>query len=120
MNVSNYFDAVKGRWPRAWDSNDQGQILPRTTGYNALIRFLRDAYLEIVDDKPRVVKKEEFAELFNRITIPEERFNTEVYNPGSSGASLLYRNLMTEGRSEERRVGKECVSTCRSRWSPYH
>ena len=24
------------------------------------------------------------------------------------------------GRSEERRVGKECVSTCRSRWSPYH
>src|SRR3546814_11596706 len=28
----------------------------------------------------------------------------------------LYRGL----RSEERRVGKECVSTCRSRWSPYH
>src|SRR3546814_20833255 len=28
------------------------------------------------------------------------------------------RGLRT--RSEERRVGKECVSTCRSRWSPYH
>src|SRR3546814_6016492 len=26
----------------------------------------------------------------------------------------------TNPRSEERRVGKECVSTCRSRWSPYH
>src|SRR3546814_4526112 len=25
-----------------------------------------------------------------------------------------------ESRSEERRVGKECVSTCRTRWSPYH
>src|SRR3546814_17988024 len=25
-----------------------------------------------------------------------------------------------ETRSEERRVGKECVSTCRSRWAPYH
>src|SRR3546814_1957841 len=25
-----------------------------------------------------------------------------------------------ESRSEERRVGKECVSRCRSRWSPYH
>src|SRR3546814_17750037 len=25
-----------------------------------------------------------------------------------------------EGRSEERRVGKECVRTCRSRWSPYN
>src|SRR3546814_14074826 len=28
--------------------------------------------------------------------------------------------LQEEMRSEERRVGKECVSTCRSRWSPYH
>src|SRR3546814_15887247 len=26
----------------------------------------------------------------------------------------------SSARSEERRVGKECVSTCRSRWSPYH
>src|SRR3546814_21119315 len=29
-----------------------------------------------------------------------------------------FRNRLA--RSEERRVGKECVSTCRSRWSPYH
>src|SRR3546814_16359876 len=28
--------------------------------------------------------------------------------------------MSAHGRSEERRVGKECVSTCRSRWSPYH
>src|SRR3546814_19982104 len=28
--------------------------------------------------------------------------------------------IVGEQRSEERRVGKECVSTCRSRWSPYH
>src|SRR3546814_8868524 len=28
--------------------------------------------------------------------------------------------LPLDYRSEERRVGKECVSTCRSRWSPYH
>src|SRR3546814_10576881 len=27
---------------------------------------------------------------------------------------------VVDHRSEERRVGKECVSTCRSRWSPYH
>src|SRR3546814_16494139 len=34
-------------------------------------------------------------------------------------AAVLY--LVASGkRSEERRVGKECVSTCRSRWSPYH
>src|SRR3546814_16433832 len=28
--------------------------------------------------------------------------------------------MLHDNRSEERRVGKECVSTCRSRWSPYH
>src|SRR3546814_9461440 len=28
--------------------------------------------------------------------------------------------VIAQGRSEERRVGKECVSTCRSRWTPYH
>src|SRR3546814_6203951 len=30
------------------------------------------------------------------------------------------RGALGEFRSEERRVGKECVSTCRSRWSTYH
>src|SRR3546814_3432036 len=32
----------------------------------------------------------------------------------------LAEHSATRSRSEERRVGKECVSTCRSRWSPYH
>src|SRR3546814_15636546 len=33
-----------------------------------------------------------------------------------AGTNVSFSGL----RSEERRVGKECVSTCRSRWSPYH
>src|SRR3546814_2230704 len=33
---------------------------------------------------------------------------------------LEAESLAIRVRSEERRVGKECVSTCRSRWSPYH
>src|SRR3546814_14049290 len=39
-----------------------------------------------------------------------------------SGDSELSETLadLPQLRSEERRVGKECVSTCRSRWSPYH
>src|SRR3546814_3461575 len=37
----------------------------------------------------------------------------------SSAPSPIRRNEPWP-RSEERRVGKECVSTCRSRWSPYH
>src|SRR3546814_4363460 len=38
--------------------------------------------------------------------------------PGKFGSDVSHLNL--HKRSEERRVGKECVSTCRSRWSPYH
>src|SRR3546814_6808508 len=34
--------------------------------------------------------------------------------------ALIAVHHQGELRSEERRVGKECVSTCRSRWSPYH
>src|SRR3546814_15783423 len=34
--------------------------------------------------------------------------------------ALLAGEADANDRSEERRVGKECVSTCRSRWSPYH
>src|SRR3546814_12375733 len=47
------------------------------------------------------------------------------FSPGGLEPDVALRP-MTEGRevvadrSEERRVGKECVSTCRSRWSPYH
>src|SRR3546814_13476959 len=36
------------------------------------------------------------------------------------GLTHQTRDLSFHHRSEERSVGKECVSTCRSRWSPYH
>src|SRR3546814_4739392 len=38
----------------------------------------------------------------------------------AAGALLAELDPDDVRRSEERRVGKECVSTCRSRWSPYH
>src|SRR3546814_8626219 len=38
----------------------------------------------------------------------------------ADGLSRRVVRGMKKPRSEERRVGKECVSTCRSRWSPYH
>src|SRR3546814_12874952 len=46
-----------------------------------------------------------------------------VVHPHAGSAEPLLQIkqcLVIETRSEERRVGKECVSTCRSRWSPYH
>src|SRR3546814_20888379 len=43
----------------------------------------------------------------------------EVHRDTQSFSTAL-RSALREDRSEERRVGKECVSTCRSRWSPFH
>src|SRR3546814_13621731 len=48
----------------------------------------------------------------NGDTIPFSQISWTSSGNGDTGAQPF--------RSEERRVGKECVSTCRSRWSPYH
>src|SRR3546814_18820468 len=48
----------------------------------------------------------------------------QIDRPVDRGDHACHRCLQSvrveQQRSEERRVGKECVSTCRSRWSPYH
>src|SRR3546814_14278095 len=51
------------------------------------------------------------------IHIPEDMHRTLRQLSVEEGGEPL--TVITE-RSEERRVGKECVSKCRSRWSPYH
>src|SRR3546814_4561939 len=43
-----------------------------------------------------------------------------VISPGWQELSDPLKARVIRKRSEERRVGKECVSKCRSRWSPYH
>src|SRR3546814_12157119 len=57
-----------------------------------------------------VWKEVEFLADSARLTLLSDRFRFAPY--GLAGGQ--------PGRSEERRVGKECVSTCRSRWSPFH
>src|SRR3546814_3732265 len=47
--------------------------------------------------------------------------NSWVVAQARDGRGICSTGTFCAGRrSEERRVGKECVSTCRSRWSPYH
>src|SRR3546814_21144757 len=51
-----------------------------------------------------------------RMTMAVEIGRTKFPDRNNGNSSVLY----WDPRSEERRVGKECVSTCRSRWSPIH
>src|SRR3546814_4923712 len=63
----------------------------------SLLSRLTDHYLQIIANRAPIGFEAEFV--------------------GTRGNSTRYRGIL---KSEERRVGKECVSTCRSRWSPYH
>ncbi len=90
--IWNYFDAVKERWPEAWASTGSGLILNKSTGYQALMRFFKDAYLHEAGE-PTVVKKGAFLRLMQRSKLKDEDFNKEVFVPGGSGEGLLYRTL---------------------------
>src|SRR3546814_16704260 len=63
-------------------------------------------------------KREGLHVLFAVITSPYEVMTARKPITGLDAMQGL--KLKTAGRSEERRVGKECVSTCRARWSPSH
>src|SRR3546814_18745237 len=49
----------------------------------------------------------------------EARVRIETMVRTNDGFEIAETDLKLRGRSEERRVGKECVSTCSSGWSPY-
>src|SRR3546814_14137012 len=57
-------------------------------------------------------------------SLPAEAAASRRFGYYPEGWHMLLRDLQADtviaDRSEERRVGNECVSTCRSRWSPYH
>src|SRR3546814_12857389 len=54
------------------------------------------------------------------LRVPTNKAESVGMRKLSSSATMQEAMTTLKGRSEERRVGKECVSTCRSRWSPYH
>src|SRR3546814_13653624 len=85
---------------------------PNRTAFIALVKYADDELAYIiapqrlaVGDKVVAGKKTD-VKPGNAMELGQMPIGTIVHN--------------VEMRSEERRVGKECVSTCRSRWSPYH
>jgi len=90
--IWNYFDAVRLVWPQQWEVGGTGQILPRTNGFRAFIRFFRDAYNHI-SAPGRIPRASEFVALFERVKHLGSQFDTEHYPPGTSGESRLYADL---------------------------
>jgi DGQHR domain-containing protein len=91
----NYFGAVAKKWPGAWYTKEPGKILSRTTGFAALMKFLRDVFINF--GKPEeIISMSEFEQIFSKIKLKESDFTPEKYNPGGMGEQALYKDLLKE------------------------
>src|SRR3546814_12344312 len=86
-----------------------------SNGSSFLPKIRRRTLCNTLIDKVAVVRKREILASWAKLALSLE--TAAAYNPRPAFRSLPGCPC---DRSEERRVGKECVSTFRSRWSPYH
>jgi DGQHR domain-containing protein len=93
--VYNYFSAVERKWPVAWSELQPNIILNRSTGFIALMRFFRHAYLSF-NDIGKIVTKDEFFSVFEIIKLKDDDFNKDRYVPGSTGQGELYNDLLEQ------------------------
>lgn len=101
--VYNYFQAVKTKWPKAWSAvNKEGNLLPRSNAFKALMRYLKIAYLNIVGiEIGKIVKTDEFAQAFSELQISDEDFTSGNFKPGSGGESAFFKLLIREKTIQE-------------------
>lgn len=94
--IYNYFQAVKNKWPNAWDAKQRkGNLLPKSNAFKALMKYLKnDVYLDLVGenigDVPTV---RQFSTKFNDVGLTDEDFTTRNFVPGSGGQSAFYKVL---------------------------
>src|SRR3546814_12540154 len=98
-------------------SDDDPRQSDYDSAYTPLVSAMHDAAVAAVHTPAATA-----AEMFKKIEI---LLNEELHHNDRDSVGELIECLGRDaarigGRSEERRVGKECVSTCRSRWSLYH
>jgi DGQHR domain-containing protein len=92
-----YFSVVKNKWSQAWGSSGTGDILNRTNGFRALMRFLRPVYLYL-GNPGMVPTVEQFSKVFDRIDMKDSEFNVDNFKPGTSGESKLYLTFLEKSR----------------------
>src|SRR3546814_20178537 len=92
-----------------WSSDVCSSDLQDVDELNAVVQALKHALATLPPDIAPV-------ELNQRLANAVSGHHNAQYRISSDSGIRIYATP----RSEERRVGKECVSTCRSRWSPYH
>lgn len=95
--ILNYFNAVKNKWPNSWEENKFDNILNKSTGVVALMKFFKDAYLHF-NKIGEVITQKEFEEVFKEIKIKPDEFTKDNYLPGGIGQSKLYKDLFEQSK----------------------
>src|SRR3546814_917391 len=107
----------------AWLHGAFGYVMPEPPGAVDL-RTLPAGYEATVQRKDTASYSGERVAGAPVLVVRDGRGRVVEERPLEAPVTTLHKerwwNLLIANRSEERRVGKECVSTCRSRWSPYH
>lgn len=96
----NFFLAVQRRWPVSWQEVERGNILNRTTGFGALMRFMRVAYLSM-GTPDQIVKADDYGSIMSSINLDDETFTPDTYLPGSSGEKKLFDELVERSKLHE-------------------
>lgn len=103
--IWNYFMAVKNKWPHAW--NDiSNSLLPKNNCFRALIKFLRDNYQLLINEKNGGIPSvEEFGKLFKNFEILDADFDSSkgIFPRGDGGMSKFYKYLSKQISYDELR-----------------
>src|SRR3546814_16899474 len=92
-------------------------LLPYTSLFRSRVTVLADAG----HDARALAAAAALAEAPDAGVAAAQRYGDQLVNAERYAEAVrMYDTAIARARSDERRVGKECVSTCRSRWSPYH
>jgi DGQHR domain-containing protein len=94
--ISNYFDAVRKKWPVAWDEHGRGMMLNRTNGFKALMRYFRLAYLAVAAPGEVPSMQKFYDRVFRPMELTDDDFTVENFVPGTGGEARLFRVLRGE------------------------
>ncbi len=88
--ILNYFNAVKRKWPNSWNNVENNNILNKTTGFIALMKFFKIVYLRINNEIPSI---DDFYSIINRVQLKDGEFTRYKYPSGGSGENDLFKEF---------------------------
>ena len=88
--INNYFNAIRKRWPHAW--NDNGYVLGRAIGFNSLMAILPQI-VERINVYDEDISEEEFCKILSKIKLRDDDFSEERFNLNGYGQSDIIRTL---------------------------